>query len=41
VERRIAARGGDPLLNLRVLRTPGLASGLAAVAILMITYGGP
>ncbi|MGA2830622.1 MAG: MFS transporter, partial [Streptosporangiaceae bacterium] len=27
VERRIAARGGDPLLNLGVLRSPGLASG--------------
>ncbi len=40
MERRIAARGGDPLLNLRVLSSPGLASGLAAVAILMITYGG-
>ncbi|HEX6521540.1 MAG TPA: MFS transporter, partial [Streptosporangiaceae bacterium] len=40
VERRIAARGGDPLLNLAVLRAPGLVPGLAAVAILMITYGG-
>jgi EmrB/QacA subfamily drug resistance transporter len=40
VERRIALRGGDPLLNLRVLRSPGLASGLAAVVILMVTYGG-
>jgi hypothetical protein len=40
VERRIAARGGDPLLNLAVLRAPGLASGLAAVAVLMTTYGG-
>ena len=39
-ERRIAARGGDPLLNLGVLRSPGLASGLAAVIILMVTYGG-
>ena len=40
VERRIAARGGDPLLNLAVLRAPGLVAGLAAVAVLMITYGG-
>jgi hypothetical protein len=40
VERRIADRGGDPLLNLDVLRAPGLAPGLAAVAVLMITYGG-
>ncbi len=40
VERRIAHRGGDPLLNLAVLRAPGLVPGLAAVAVLMITYGG-
>jgi MFS family permease len=40
VERRIAARGGDPLLNLAVLRAPGLMPGLGAVAVLMITYGG-
>jgi len=40
VERRIADRGGDPLLNLAVLRAPGLGPGLAAVAVLMITYGG-
>jgi EmrB/QacA subfamily drug resistance transporter len=40
VERRIADRGGDPLLNLAVLRAPGLGSGLVAVAVLMITYGG-
>jgi len=40
VERRIADRGGDPLLNLAVLRAPGFAPGLAAVAVLMITYGG-
>ena len=40
VERRIADRGGDPLLNLAVLRAPGLMPGLAAVAVLMITYGG-
>ena len=40
VQRRIANRGGDPLLNLAVLRAPGLVPGLAAVAVLMITYGG-
>jgi MFS family permease len=40
VERRIAGRGGDPLLNLSVLSAPGLVPGLAAVAVLMITYGG-
>ena len=40
VERRIADRGGDPLLNLAVLRAPGLVPGLVAVAALMITYGG-
>ena len=40
VERRIADRGGDPLLNLAVLRSPGLVPRLAAVAVLMITYGG-
>jgi MFS family permease len=40
VERRLMSRGGDPLLNLAVLRAPGLVPGLAAVAVLMITYGG-
>jgi MFS family permease len=40
VERRVAGRGGDPLLNLAVLRAPGLVPGLAAVAAIMITYGG-
>jgi MFS family permease len=40
VERRIADRGGDPLLYLAVLRAPGLVPGLAAVAVIMITYGG-
>lgn len=39
-ERRIAARGGDPLLNLRVLSAPGLAAGLVAVTFLMVSYGG-
>ena len=40
VERRIASRGGDPLLNLGVLGAPGLGPGLVAVIILMVTYGG-
>ena len=40
VERRVAARGGDPLLNLDVLRAPGLAPGLAALAVTQLAYGG-
>jgi MFS family permease len=40
VERRVAARGGHPLLDLRVLTAPGLGSGLAAMLLLMATYGG-
>ncbi|HEY6499972.1 MAG TPA: MFS transporter [Streptosporangiaceae bacterium] len=40
VERRVAARGGDPLLNLRVLTAPGLPSGLTAMVLLMASYGG-
>ncbi len=40
VERWVAARGGDPLLALSALRSPGLVSGLAAVSVLMVTYGG-
>jgi len=40
VERWVAARGGDPLLALSVLRSPGLVPGLAAVSVLMVTYGG-
>jgi MFS family permease len=39
-ERRIAGRGGHPLLNLRVLAAPGLGSGLASMLLLMMTYGG-
>jgi MFS family permease len=35
-ERRVT----DPLLNLEVLRAPGLVPGLAAVGVLMLTYGG-
>jgi MFS family permease len=40
VERRIADRGGDPLLNLAVLRAPGLVPGLVTAGVLMMTYGG-
>jgi MFS family permease len=40
VERRVAARGGHPLLNLRVLAAPGIGSGLAAMLLLMTTYSG-
>ncbi|WP_132124417.1 MFS transporter [Actinocrispum wychmicini] len=40
VERRVAARGGDPLLNLDVLRARGFGRGLVALATAMITYGG-
>ena len=40
VERRVAARGGDPPLNLGVLRAPGLPPGLAALAITQLAYGG-
>jgi Major Facilitator Superfamily len=39
-ERRVAARGGHPLLSVAVFRAPGLPPGLAAMALLMVTYGG-
>jgi EmrB/QacA subfamily drug resistance transporter len=39
VERRVAARGGDPLLHLDVLRAPGIRAGLGAIAAGMIAYG--
>ena len=39
-ERAVAARGGDPLLNLGVLRAPGLAAGLGTLAAVMAGYGG-
>ena len=39
-ERRVAARGGDPLLNLDVLRAPALPSGLVALALTQVAYGG-
>jgi MFS family permease len=40
IERRVAARGGDPLLKLDVLRSPGIVSGLGTTVITMIAYGG-
>lgn len=40
VERRIAARGGSPLLNFEVLRARGLQPGLAALAFIGVAYGG-
>jgi MFS family permease len=40
IERRIAARGGDPLLNLAVLRARALPSGLVTLAATQIAYGG-
>ena len=39
-QRCIAARGGDPLLNLDVLRAPGIASGLTTLSCMQVTYGG-
>ena len=39
-ERRVAARGGDPLLNLAVLRAPALPSGLVTLALTQVGYGG-
>lgn len=40
VERRVSARGGDPLLRLDVLRAPGLAAALTALSLAMIAYAG-
>jgi EmrB/QacA subfamily drug resistance transporter len=40
LERSIAARGGRPLLDLDVVRSPGLPSALIALAAGMISYGG-
>ena len=40
IERRMATRGGDPLLNLAVLRAPALPSGLVTLAATQIGYGG-
>ncbi|MFF4214514.1 MFS transporter [Streptomyces sp. NPDC001796] len=40
VERLIAARGGEPLLNFAVLRAAGMSAGLATVVCVQLTYGG-
>jgi predicted MFS family arabinose efflux permease len=40
VERTVAARGGDPLLNLAVLRARALPSGLVTLAVTQVGYGG-
>jgi hypothetical protein len=40
VERRLAARGGSPLVSGRVLRAPGLLVGAAALFVALINYGG-
>jgi MFS family permease len=40
IERRVAARGGRPLLNLAVLRARALPSGLATLALSQVGYGG-
>ena len=39
-ERTVASRGGHPLLSVAVFRAPGLVPGLAAMTLLMVTYGG-
>jgi hypothetical protein len=36
----VTARGGDPLLALDVLRSPGVASGISTLACMAMTYGG-
>ncbi len=40
VEQTVAARGGDPLLNLAVLRARALPSGLVTLAFTQVGYGG-
>jgi predicted MFS family arabinose efflux permease len=40
VERRIAARGGQPLIHGRVLRAPGLAPGAVALFLIMLGFSG-
>lgn len=39
VEHRVVARGGDPLLDLRVLRSPGLPIGLLTIVAGMMVFG--
>jgi MFS family permease len=40
LERRIAARGDDPLFDLDVVKLPGVAAGIGAVALVMACYAG-
>lgn len=39
-EKKVALRGGSPLLDLDAIHTPGIRAGLCAVAIGFIGYGG-
>ncbi|HJQ43002.1 MAG TPA: MFS transporter [Jatrophihabitantaceae bacterium] len=40
VERRLAQRGGSPLVSGRVLRAPGLVVGAASLFVALLNYGG-
>jgi MFS family permease len=40
LERRIAAQGGDALFDLDILKLPGVAAGIGAVALVMACYAG-
>ena len=40
VERRVAARGGSPLIPGRLLRLPGTVAGIAALFCVMAVFGG-
>jgi len=40
LERRVAARGDDPLFDLDVLKLPGIAAGVGALALVMACYAG-
>jgi hypothetical protein len=39
-ERRLAARGGSPLVHGRILRLPGVRTGIVALFIVMTVFGG-
>jgi EmrB/QacA subfamily drug resistance transporter len=40
VERRVAARGGSPLVSAKLLRTPGLMVAIAVLLLVMVGYAG-
>jgi MFS family permease len=40
LERRVAARGAEPLFDLQLLRVPAIAAGIGAVALVMGCYAG-